>query len=125
MKPILFAGIIIVNLALIFYSVAIILQSRRLVVTRQVLAFLSAGVIFDISATVCMIISSGSILTLHGIVGYTSLAGMLTDTVLSWRHARKHGIPAELSPRFNRFTLIAYSYWVVAYITGVIIIATR
>ena len=122
MKPILIAGISIVNLALISYSIAIFSQNRKKLMSRIVLTFLTIGVITDISATICMIIGSGHIITLHGVIGYSSLTGMLADTVISYRHARKNGLYSALTSRFNLGSRLAYFYWVIAYITGAMIV---
>ena len=125
MKPILIAGITIVNLALISYASAIIIQSRRKSITRFVLTFLTIGILFDITATVCMIISSGKVISIHGMIGYSSLIGMFTDTVLSYLSVKKHGMNTILSKKFIRWSQLAFSYWVVAYITGAILIMMK
>jgi hypothetical protein len=125
MKPVLIAGITIVNLALLSYATAVVIQSRKKVLTRNVLTFLTLGVVLDITSTICMIVSSGHAFTLHGIIGYTSLAGMLTDTLISFRHTCKYGLKSPLSISFNRWTMAAFFYWIMAYITGVLIILTR
>jgi hypothetical protein len=122
MKNILIVGIVIVNLALTFYSIAIFKQFRSRMMSRNVLLFLTTGLIFDISATVCMIIGSGNFLTLHGIIGYSSLAGMLIDTWFSYRLIFTKGINSVVSPKFMRLSVIAYLYWVSAYLTGAIIV---
>jgi hypothetical protein len=125
MKPVLIAGISIVNLALISYAMAIIIQGRKRSVTRNVLTFLTLGIIFDLTSTVCMIISSGKIITPHGLIGYTSLAGMFTDTVVCYLNVRKHGPGYILPVKFIRWSQIAFAYWVVAYITGAVIVMAR
>jgi hypothetical protein len=125
MKPVLLAGISIVNAALVSYGIAIVMQSRKKAIDRRVLTFLTLGVILDVTATICMIIASGKIITLHGVIGYTALVGMLTDTVISFRFTRLHGLPSQLSKNFLRWSLIAFSYWVVAYITGAILVGMR
>ena len=119
------AGIYIVNLALISYTIAIIIQRRRKLMTRNVLIFLTLGIIFDINSTLCMIIGAGHILTVHGVIGYTSLAGMVADTVYSYSLVKKSGINAAVSAGFNRWSGIAWLYWIMAYITGVIIVAVK
>ena len=125
MKLILIAGISIVNLALISYGIAIFRQSRSRLMSKQVLSFLSIGLILDISATVCMIIGSGHLITLHGVIGYSSLTGMLIDTVYSYRLVGERGINATVTPKFIRGSQLAYFYWVIAYITGALIVMTK
>ena len=126
MKPVLLTGICIVNLALICYSIAIIKQTRSKQISRNVLRFLIIGLCFDITATILMIIgSSKGIITLHGCIGYSSLSGMLVDTILSYRQVKRHGLNTTLSIGFNRFSLIAYFYWIAAYITGSVLVMMR
>jgi hypothetical protein len=124
-KPILVAAVIIVHLALLSYTVAIILQNRQKRLTKNVLTFLSLGVIFDIASTICMVISSGNGLTLHGFIGYSSLLGMLTDTVFSFMLVKRRGVGCPVSPGFNRLSMTAYFYWVFAYISGALIVMLR
>lgn len=125
MNPTLLAGIYIVNLALISYTTAIIIQRRKKLMTRNVMTFLTLGIIFDITSTICMIIGAGHFITVHGVIGYSSLAGMIADTVSSYSLARKKGINAPVSKAFNRWSGIAWLYWIVAYLTGVIIVALK
>ena len=125
MKPILIVGISIVNLALISYATGIIIQSRKKSITQQVLTFLTLGVILDITSTICMIIGSGKVISFHGIIGYLSLAGMLADTVLSYLNVNKQGMNSVLSKNFIRWSQAAFFYWVLAYITGAILVMLR
>ena len=103
MSPILIAGTIIVNLALISYAIGIIGEQRSHRVSSRVLAFLVVGVVLDITATACMI--SGS--------------------TRGWRHRRRHGndvVPLWL----HHWSRIAFGWWVVAYFTGAyLVMSTR
>ena len=126
MKPVLLAGTIIVNLALISYSIAIITEQRKKVVSNTVLNFLTIGVLFDIVATACMIIGSENTpFSVHGIMGYSSLTGMLIDCVLIWRFRLRYGPSVLVNRKLHLYSRIAYSWWVLAYITGAILIAVR
>jgi hypothetical protein len=125
MKPILIAGVVIVHLALLSYTIAIVFLHRHKVLSKNVTTFLILGVLFDIISTICMVIGSGHVLTLHGIIGYTSLAGMLTDTIVSLLLVRKYGSGIAVSPKFLRWSTMAYGYWIVAYFTGAIIVILR
>lgn len=118
MKPVLIAGTIIVNLALVCYTIGIISEQRKHRVTKSILGFLTVGVIFDITATICMILgSTQSPFTLHGILGYSSLTAMSVDAILIWRHWLRAG--ENLVPRgLHLYSRIAYIWWVLAYITG-------
>jgi hypothetical protein len=123
MNPILLAGVVIVNLALLAYTAGIVLEQRRRVVTRGALAFLVAGVVFDVAATLCMILGTErSLWTLHGLLGYSALAVMVTDTILIGRHRRREG--DGLVPRgLHLYSRLAYAWWVIAYVTGALLVA--
>jgi hypothetical protein len=123
MNPILMAGVVIVQLALLSYTVGVVLEQRGRRVTPVVLAFLTAGVVFDITATACMMFgTTKSLWTLHGILGYSALAAMLVDTVRIWRHRLRAG-EAEVPKGLHLFSRYAYLWWVVAYITGAALVA--
>ena len=120
------AGIIIVQLALIFYSIAIITEQRKRLVSGFVLSFLTLGVLFDIAATIFMILgSSRGLFTLHGILGYSSLAGMFTDAVIIWRFYRKNPMGTMVSRSAHLYSRFAYLWWIVAYITGALLVTLR
>jgi len=114
-------AVIVVTFALVFYSIAIISEQRNESISKRVLTFLTAGIIFDISSTTLMIIGSSKIpITIHGFIGYSALAAMLIDTILIWRFWIKNGgihIPKSL----NLYTRFAYGWWVIAYLAGAII----
>ena len=125
MTPVLVAGTIIVNLALLFYTVGIVTEQRRHRITRRVLLFLTVGVVFDITATVCMIIgSTKSPFSLHGILGYSSLAGMTVETIMAWRHRRRNS-DADVPRGLHLYSRLAYIWWVLAYITGALLVMWR
>ena len=124
MNPILIRAVIVVTFALIFYSIAVITEQRKKVISYLVLVFLTGGIVLDISSTALMIIGSRKIpITVHGFIGYSALTVMLIDTVLTWRFRRKNG-ESPVSKALNIYTRIAYSWWVIAYIAGAIIAMT-
>ncbi len=92
----------------------------------MVLGFLSVGVICDIVATALMIIGSeNSPFTPHGILGYSSLVGMVTDTVLIWRLRVKNGADAEVPRKLHVYSRIAYIWWLFAYVSGGLLVALK
>jgi len=126
MKTISLIGACIVTLALISYSIAIITEQTRRIISRKVLFFLTIGVILDVSATTCMIIgSSNGPFTLHGLLGYSSLTLMIVDTVLFWKKKKQSKINAVVPLRLNLYTRIAYIWWITAYITGTLLVTMR
>lgn len=126
MKTILIFGTIIVNLALISYSIAIINEQRKKIINPLILLFLTIGVILDISATCCMIIgSSRPWYSLHGLLGYSSLALMLIDTILVWKFKLNNGYMVNVPNVLHLYSRIAYIWWVIAYITGALMVMFR
>jgi len=84
-----------------------------------VILFLTLGILLDITATAFMIIGSNKGgFTLHGLIGYSSLLGMLIDTLLMWRLVSKSGINATVPNRLHKFSRYAYLWWVIAFVTG-------
>jgi hypothetical protein len=120
------AAVCTVTLALVLYTIAALKESRARRATAGVRGFFTAAVTTDIAATALMVIATGSFAaTLHGMLGYSALAFMLTDTVLLWRHWRQHGA-AEVSRGLHLFSRFAYLYWVAAYVTGAaLVMASR
>jgi hypothetical protein len=118
MNSFLFAGMIAVTAALIFYSTFIFQKKKNDFLNVRMCAILSFGVVFDISGTILMIIGSKKIpLTVHGIIGYTALAGMIIETLLMWRYLLKHK-NRETKKSLTVYTWIAYTWWLVAYFAG-------
>ncbi len=119
-------GIITVQTALACYSVAIITEQRKRLISPTVLIFLSLGVLLDITATAFMILgSSHGAFTLHGILGYSSLAGMLTDAILIWRFYKRNDRTVKVTKGIHWYSLGAYLWWIAAYITGALLVALR
>jgi hypothetical protein len=117
-------GSIIVTLALIIYSTGFFNERKVKHITNRVIFFYTLGVSLDITATIFMIIgSSKGLVTLHGMIGYSSLLGMLTDTILLWRYNIRKGPATEVSKGLHLYSMIAYTWWVIAYITGGLLVA--
>lgn len=118
MDPVRMAAVLTVTLALTLYTIGTVQQQRSRRSTLAVRGWLTTGVVFDVTATALMIVASRSLSpTLHGVLGYSALAFMVTDTLLMWRHARRAG-EARVSRGLHLYSRVAYGYWVVAYFTG-------
>ena len=119
-------GASIVIFALLSYSLSILTEQRKKLVTPFVLRFLTIGIVLDITATTFMILgSSNSAFSLHGILGYSSLAAMLIDTILIWRFhlATK---PGTIVPKgLHLYSRFAYAWWVIAFITGLMLVVFK
>lgn len=124
MKTISMIASLVVTLALIFYSIGFTKENKGKLITSRVLLFYTIGVSLDIIATIMMILgSSKGLLTVHGMIGYSSLLGMLTDTVLLWRHNIRQGAGTEVNRKLYIYSRIAFTWWVIAYITGGMLVA--
>ena len=119
MNKLLMIGTSIVFFALLFYTIGILTEQKHKKVLPKVLLFLTLGIIADIIATGFMIAgSSKGIFTLHGIIGYSSLLGMLIDNVLIWRLKIRSGINADVPDSVHVYSRYAWIWWVIAFITG-------
>ncbi len=122
MPKITIAGIILVQLALILYTLFIIAENRKKRTTKIVLVLITLAILFDISATACMMIgTTKTYFTFHGIIGYIGLLLMVTDAVLLWKYKIKYGAEILISKSLNSFSKIAYLWWIIAFITGVLV----
>lgn len=119
-------GASIVIFALASYSISIFTEQIKKTISRFILTYLTAGIVLDITATLFMIMgSSKGALTLHGILGYSALAAMLIDTLLIWRFYKKHDLGTQVAKGLHLYSRFAYIYWVVAFITGILLVVFR
>ena len=126
MKTILIVGSIIVTLALIFYLTGIITEQRKRLITKTVLVFISLGLLFDISATACMIIgSSNSPFTFHGFIGYTGLLVMIIETLLVYKFYLNNGSTVNVPKGLHLYSRFALLLWIVVYITGSLLVVLK
>ena len=115
-------GTITITAALLAYSIAVITEQITKSVNNIVLVFLTLGLILDITATAFMIYgSSNSAFTLHGFLGYSALLAMAIDTFLIWKNYLKYG--EKISNSIHRYSLAAYLWWLIAFITGGLLVA--
>jgi hypothetical protein len=115
-------AVALVTVALILYTIGTFAQQRSRRVTGSAVGFLTAGLVFDVVATIFMIIGSGKLISLHGILGYSALAGMLAEVVVAWRW-RLRGAAAPITPGMVLYSRLAYGYWVLAFISGGALVA--
>ena len=112
-------GTSIVIFALICYSIGIFSEQRTSVVSQKVITFLTLGVCLDIIATIFMIIGSDKGgFTLHGFIGYSSLLGMILDAIFMWTRIYKIGLNTKVPKSLHLYSRYAYLWWVLAFITG-------
>jgi hypothetical protein len=126
MNHLLIAGTAIVNLALVSYSLFFWFERKKKSLASKLLTFLSAGWLFDITATCFMILgSANSPFTFHGFVGYSALLAMSVETFLIWRSFYRFGKDAAIPSGVHRYALFAYCWWVAAYVTGSMIVILK
>ncbi len=124
MKTASITGSMIVTLALIFYTIGFAKERKAMVISSSILFFYTIGVTLDITATIFMIIgSSKGLVTIHGLIGYSSLLGMLTDTILLWRYNIRNGAGELVNKGLHFYSRISFTWWIIAYITGGLIVA--
>jgi len=118
-EMIIVVGVIFIHIALVLYSIFIYKETKYKRATNGVVGFITAAVIFDISATICMMIGTvENWVTLHGVLGYTALAVMVTDAVFIWKHRNKHGTEIPFSDTLNRNSKLGFILWLIAFGTG-------
>jgi hypothetical protein len=116
----------VVTLALASYSLGFFTGQRKKLVDNKVLVYFTVGVLLDVSATILMILGSTTNgLTLHGVIGYSSLLGMGIDTYLLWRHFIINGSNVKVDNNLHVFSRITYTWWVIAFITGGLLVAFK
>lgn len=126
MKTITIIGIFLVHLALLFYSIGIISEQKSRLVRKNIIQFIGIGVIIDILATILMIAgSSKGLITVHGLIGYSGLTLMLIDFILLYRFFKQKGDRVEVPIKLHIYSRVAYIWWIVAYITGSLLIIFR
>jgi len=126
MSLIILAGVVLIHVAAVLYTIFIIKELKYKRATHGVTRFITAAVIFDISATSCMMIGvDENYFTLHGVLGYTALTIMVIDAILIWKHRAKHGSEVRFSKALHRVSLYGYMLWVLAFATGEYIALTN
>ena len=119
MNPVSIVGSVIVTLALASYLIGILSEQRSHRITKKVITFLSVGLVFDISATICMIIgSTNSPFTIHGFIGYSALLVMIIENIRAWRFYINDGTEATVPRSLHLYSRFAITWWTIAYISG-------
>jgi hypothetical protein len=69
--------------------------------------------------------STNSAFSLHGILGYSSLAAMFLDTILIWNFYLSNPAGTRVPARLHLYSRYAYSWWVIAFFTGLMLVVFR
>ena len=119
MPIVIIAGVILIHIALILYTIFIFKEFKYKRATRSLLKFITSAVILDILATSCMMIgTSEEYFTLHGILGYTALFLMIIDAIFIWKHKLNHGSEVVFNTGLDRYSKFSYFLWIIAFGTG-------
>lgn len=124
MKPIAAAGAGLATIALVVYTIAFIFECRRKKADNAVTVLFSTGFAIDVIATILMIAgSTKGLLTLHGVLGYSALVMMCSETVLLWAWRSKRGYASSLPRTIDLWTRASYGWWISVYIAGGLLVA--
>ena len=122
MATVIKIGILFVHLALIFYTIFIIYEHKHRRTSGRVLFFITFAILFDLIATGCMMAgTTGTYFTFHGLVGYSGLFMMIIDAILLWRFRITNGAEVIISDRLNLYSKFSFVWWLIAFITGVVV----
>lgn len=124
MQPKLIAGVALVNLALIIYTIFIIRFRKKQKMDRANLILFAFGALVNMASTVLMILgSSKGGFSLHSYIGYSGLLSILIALFFSFRKVFAQGFEAEITSPFKRGVSLAYFLWIAAYIAGALVVA--
>ncbi len=119
MPTVIIAGVLLIHTALILYTIFIFKENKYKRATNGVLIFITLAVIFDISATACMMIGTEKeYFTLHGTLGYTALFLMIIDTIFIWKHKINKGSEVVFTTGLDRYSKFSFFLWIIAFATG-------
>lgn len=118
MNPIVLTGVVLITLALVVYTVAVIFEQRSRRISAATVALFAVGVVADLVATSCMAsVATRGLFNLHGLLGVSALLAMALAAVFAWRHRSRFG--DDPVPRWLHLYLrFVYLGWVAAYFVG-------
>ena len=123
MNPIAVVGAFVMTLSFLAYGIGSVTLERFKIVGSIVLIFFSVGILFETTAIVMMYIGSdASLMGLHGLIGIFAFLIMLVNTAWVWGVYVKKGIDASVNTALLHYTKTAYFLWVLAYLTGIIVL---
>lgn len=123
MNPISVIGAFVMTLAFLAYGIGSVTLERFRIVGSVVLIFFSLGILFESAAILMMIIgSNGSITVLHAIIGAIAFALMFVNSVWAWFVYLSMGIDAHVNTWLLNYTKTAFFLWVMAYLSGILLL---
>lgn len=112
---------VLINLALVFYSIGVWSERVSRYLKPWHVAMFWTGLVFDIAGTVAMeMIRPGfDWMSMHTITGQLALWLMLGHAVWATRTIRA-GDESALT-RFHRYSLMVWAFWLVPYLGGAVL----
>jgi len=111
-------SIILVNLALVFYSVSILNEFKRKTLLPWHVVMFCIGLICDAFGTYIMYQIGGSKISvgIHDILGFGALLLMLINAIVSVFIIKKY---EYLINQFYKFSIFAWVIWIISYVLGI------
>lgn len=121
MPPMEMAAVVLITLALVFYSVGVWAEHMRRYLQPWHVAAFWAGFFFDVSGTTAMeLLEPGfNWASSHTITGQIALWLMFGHAIWATRVVRRGD--EELRRRFHRYSLVVWGFWLIPYIGGMIL----
>ncbi len=115
-------GSTVVLLALVFYTLGFVNERKIKTAGKTVLLFYTLGLVMDVTATGLMIKGATHLFSIHGLIGYTSLTGMIVEVISLWRFKIKKGMQQYFPQWLHRLSVYTYSWWIIAFVTGLVLV---
>jgi len=126
MNPTSLAGAFVITFSLLSYGIGSISLQRFKFVSTGVLVYLTIGIVLDLIAATLMITGSANTpFSLHGFIGLSAILVMFIDVVWLWRFFNKNGSDTTVSKPLLLYSKLAYLWWIIAYLTGSVLIIWR
>jgi uncharacterized repeat protein (TIGR03987 family) len=121
MPPLELAAVILITLALIFYSVGVWAERLVRYLKTWHLVMFWTGFLFDTSGTLAMDMMKPGVdwTSSHTITGQIALWLMLAHAIWATRVVRKG--TQEARARFHRLSIVVWLIWLVPYVGGMIL----
>lgn len=123
MSPLLITAIIVITLALVFYSIGVIGEARRKQLLWRDILWFGLGLIADFIGTMLMrqISQNGDNIlapwanTLMTISGTSAIILMFVHIVFALLVMLKY---TDYKSKFHKWSIVIYAFWLVSYISG-------
>lgn len=125
MEPLLILAIIMISLALVFYTWGVWAEHRKGKLEPKHLILFLIGLFFDTSGTITMsVIAKGSEvvasgINLHAITGGFAIGLMLIHALWAAIVLKKKNEASQKS--FHKFSLLVWLLWLIPYVSGAFI----